>query len=285
MRPPGRPKGECRSAQHEGTPVRALRLPVSRLALAAMLVLALLPPLAVLLYGLTERWDRSLLPEGATLHWLIDVGRAARTHAAVINTLWLSLCSAVLAVVLGSAASLAARLAAPRLAELLDALALLPYAIPPVVIAIGALELFVGRWGAYLDLRMVYVGVVTPLLFPLVHKTLGAAMKQLDAAQLLEAGRTLGAGDAYILRRVVLPLLVPALTASLLLCWITAAMEFAIANLLLGGNVELLQPMMNSMRGVNGHESAALIVLSFGVVALLGIVVQALISWNTRKNS
>jgi putative spermidine/putrescine transport system permease protein len=265
--------------------MRLPRAPVSRLALAAMLVLALLPPLAVLLYGLTERWDRSLLPEGPTLHWLVVVGSDPRTHAAVLNTVWLSLCSALLALVLGGAASLTARLAAPRLAGLLDALALLPYAIPPVVVAIGALELFVGRWGAYLDLRMVYVGVVTPLLFPLVHKTLGAAMKQLDAAQLMEAGRTLGASDVYILRRVVLPLLAPALAAALLLCWITAAMEFAIANLLLGGSVELLQPMMNSMRGVNGHQSAALIVLSFGVVAVLGIVVQTLIAWNHKKNS
>jgi ABC-type spermidine/putrescine transport system permease subunit II len=143
----------------------------------------------------------------------------------------------------------------------------------------------VGRWGAWLDLRAVYVAVATPLLFPLVHKTLSAAMQQLDAAQLLEAGRTLGASDGTTLRRVLLPLLAPALAAALLLAWITAAMEFAIANLLLGGSVEMLQPMMNSLRGVNGHEGAALIVLSLGVVTGLGLLVQTGIAWNTRKNS
>ncbi len=259
---------------------------LSRLALLAVLLLTLLPPLAVLLYAMSERWDRSLLPEGATLRWLISAASDPRSHAAVWNTVALSLLSALLALLLGSAASLTARLAAPRLLALLDALALLPYAIPPVVIAIGALELFVGRWGAYLDVRLVYVGVVTPLLFPLVHKTLGAALQQIDAAQLLEAGRTLGASDALTLRRVLLPLLAPALLAALLLCWVTAAMEFAIANLLLGGTVELLQPMMNSLRGVNGHESAALIVLSFGVVALLGGVAQGVMRWQaTRQRS
>ena len=239
-----------------------MKLKFSRLALLLLITLTVLPVLAVTLYALAERWDRSLWPEVATLRWLLAVGQNGRVHAAVGNTLVLSLCSALLALVLGGGASLVAQLTRPRLVSLLDTLALLPYAIPPVVVAIGALELFVGRWGAWLDLRAVYVAVATPLLFPLVHKTLSAAMKQLDAAQLLEAGRTLGASDSLTLRRVLLPLLAPALAAALLLSWITAAMEFAIANLLLGGNVEILQPMMNGMLGVNGHEGACLIFLT-----------------------
>lgn len=257
----------------------------SRLALLLMLALTLLPPLAVALYALSQRWDRSLLPEGATLHWLEAVARDARVRAAVGNTVGLSLASALLAVGLGGAASVAAHLTRSRMLAWLDALALLPYAIPPVVVAIGALELFVGRWGGWLDLRAVYVIVASPLLFPLVHKTLVAALHQIDAAPLLEAGRTLGADDGTTLRRVLLPLLAPALAATLLLCWITAAMEFAIANLLLGGEVEMLQPMMNSLRGVNGHQAAALIVLSLAVVTALGLLVQSLMAWNTSKNS
>jgi ABC-type spermidine/putrescine transport system permease subunit II len=173
----------------------------------------------------------------------------------------------------------------PRVTALLDALSLLPYAIPPVVIAIGALELFVGRWGGWLDLRVVYVLVASPLLFPLLHKTLAAAMRQLDVAPLMEAAHTLGASDSYVLRRVLLPLLAPALVAGLLLCWVTAAMEFAIANLLLGGSIEMLQPLMNGMRNVNGHLSAALVALSFAVVAAMGTMVEGLIAWNTRRNS
>ena len=39
----------------------------SALALLATWLLALLPPAAVALYAFSTRWDRSLLPEGATL--------------------------------------------------------------------------------------------------------------------------------------------------------------------------------------------------------------------------
>lgn len=257
----------------------------SRLALAIVVVLALLPALAVLAYAFSARWDRSLLPEGATLAWLAETVRTPRVQAAVGQTLALSLASALLTLLVGGTATIVARLVSPRVTAFLDTLSLLPYAIPPVVIGIGALELFVGRWGGWLDLRAVYVAVAAPLLFPLLHRTLGAAMRQLDVAPLMEAAHTLGASDGYLLRRVLLPLLAPALVAGLLLCWVTAAMEFAIANLLLGGSVEMLQPLMNGMRTVNGHLSAALVVLSFAVIAAMGTMVEGLMAWNTRKNS
>ncbi len=262
-----------------------MKFPWSRLALAAVLALALLPPLAVLLYAFSTRWDRGLLPEGATWAWMAGTVRAPRVQAAIVQTLALSLASALLTLLVGGAATIVARLVSPRVTALLDALSLLPYAIPPVVVAIGALELFVGRWGGWLDLRLVYVLVVSPLLFPLLHKTLAAAMRQLDVAPLMEAAHTLGASDGYVLRRVLLPLLAPALVAGLLLCWVTAAMEFAIANLLLGGSIEMLQPLMNGMRNVNGHSSAALVALSFAVVAAMGSIVEGLMAWNTRRNS
>ncbi len=248
---------------------------VSVVCLGLLLVLTVLPPLAVLVYALCERWD-GLLPQGFTLHWLGELLQQSRARAAAAHTLWLSLLSAVLALVAGGAATLAAHLRSARLLRLLDLVALLPYAIPPVVLAINALELFVGQLGAWLDLQTVYVLLIAPLLFPLVHKGLGAALQQLDAHALLEASRTLGASDTYLLRRVLLPVLAPALLAALTLCWITAAMEFAIANLLLGGSVELLQPLMNSLRGVNGHQAAALIVLTFALLGLLGLAVQGL---------
>jgi putative spermidine/putrescine transport system permease protein len=265
--------------------VRAAAFSWSRLALALAALLCVLPPLAVLLYAFSARWDQGLLPQGATWDWIALVARTPAVKTAVVQTLGLSLASATITLVVGGSATLVARLVSPRATALLDTLSLLPYAVPPVVVAVGALELFVGRWGAWLDLRVVYVIVVVPLLFPLQHKTLSAALRQLDVAPLMEAAHTLGASDGLLLRRVLLPLLAPALAACLLLCWITAAMEFAIANLLLGGEVQMLQPLMNGMRNVNGHQAAALVVLSFAVVAAMGTMVEGLMAWTTRRNS
>ncbi|ANH69263.1 ABC transporter permease subunit [Mitsuaria sp. 7] len=257
---------------------------ISAFALAALLIVVLVPMTALLIYGLTGRWDRHWWPEDPTLRWMVDAVVDPRVQGAVLRTTLLALASATLALVCGALATIPAALAvqlddgpaARRLQRTLDLVALLPFAIAPVVIAICALELFVGRWGGWLPLPLVYVAVVAPTLFPLIHKTLQSALAQLNAASLIEAGRTLGASDGHTVRRVLLPMLAPALLAAFLLAWVTAAMEFAIANLLLGGQLELLQPLMNSLRNANGHQAAALMVLAFAGVGAVVAAVAAL---------
>ncbi|MCH8857325.1 MAG: hypothetical protein IIA03_14040 [Proteobacteria bacterium] len=54
---------------------RPWRLPA--IAFWATALLVLLPPLAVMAYAFSERWDRGLLPEGATLHWLAGLAADA----------------------------------------------------------------------------------------------------------------------------------------------------------------------------------------------------------------
>lgn len=254
-------------------------------ALAIVVAVVIVPLLAIALYAFSTRWDHGLLPEGATWRWLLELVGSSRVRAAAWQTITLASAGTVAVMVMGAPASLAARLYAPRLLAVLDLLSLLPFAIPPVVVAIGALDLFVGRWGGWVDLRVTYIGVMLPLLFPLVHRTLGGALAHVDAPELLEAGRTLGASDALLLRRVIVPLLAPSLVAAAVLCWVTAAMEFTVANLLLGGEVEMLQPLMNGLRGANGHQSAALVALSVGVVVAAGAIVEGLTSWNSKRDT
>ncbi|HLO96825.1 MAG TPA: ABC transporter permease subunit [Burkholderiaceae bacterium] len=251
-----------------------------------MVLMALLIPwLATLAYGFSERWDRSIWPEGLTLRWFAMLAEDARTVEAIVRTLLLAGACATLALVAGTAASLGGLMGSRRLVRLLKVFDLLPYALPAVVIAVGALDVFIGRgWAGGLPLWAIYVLCATPLLLPVVHKAVAAAWSQLDAGPLLEASRTLGAGDGRFMLRVMLPLLAPQLLAAWLLSWVTAAMEFAIANLLLGAQMELLQPLMNGLRNTNGHQVAALVAVSFILVAVVATLVQGLMSWNERRS-
>lgn len=250
--------------------------PAELAALLALAVVTLLPPLFVLGYAASERWDRSLWPEQATLRWFEALGRDPRVAAASARTVVVAAACAAFTTLATAVATLMASLYAPRLRSALDLLAQLPYAVPPVVVAISALDLYVGRLGGLLDPRLLFVLLMVPLLMPLVHRAVSAALQRLDLHTLLEAGRTLGASDALTLRRVALPLLLPALAASALLTMMAAALEFAVANLLLGGENELLQPLMNSLRGASGHHAAALVVVSYAIVAMAAVAVEAL---------
>lgn len=261
-----------------------LRAVLGRLYLALLVLVLLLPWLATLAYGFSERWDRTVWPEGLTLRWLEMLADDARVVEALLRTLGLACVCASLALVAGTAAALGALMGSLRLARVLALLDLLPYAIPAVVVAVGALDVFVGRgWAGAAPLWSLYVLCSTPLLLPVVHKAVAAAWEQLGAGPLLEAARTLGARDGRFLRQVMLPLLAPQLLAAWLLTWVMAAMEFAIANLLLGSQMELLQPLMNSLRNANGHQVAVLVAISFLAVAGVAALIQGLTSWNAGR--
>ena len=84
---------------------------ISALALAALLVVVLLPMAALLVYGLTGRWDRHWWPEDPTLRWIVDAVVDPRVQGAVLRTTLLALASATLALVCGALATIPAALA------------------------------------------------------------------------------------------------------------------------------------------------------------------------------
>ena len=129
--------------------------------------------------------------------------------------------------------------------ELLDGLFLLPLVLPPTVVGF-LLLLALGRanwlgsllydWG----LRLVFswpatVIAATVTTFPLMYMTGRAALEQVDAP-LLEAARTLGAGEGRVFREILLPLAWPGLAAGMVLTFARALGDFG-ATLILAGNI------------------------------------------------
>src|SRR5207247_8397314 len=78
----------------------------------------------------------------------------------------------------------------------------------------------------------------TYTMYPFFYVLTGAGLRRIDAG-LAEAGRSLGAGRAYVLLRVVLPQLTPSLIAAGLLVFMTSMASFS-APLLFGGGVRVL---------------------------------------------
>ena len=129
--------------------------------------------------------------------------------------------------------------------ELLDGLFLLPLVLPPTVVGF-LLLLILGRanWlGGMLyemGLRLVFSWPATVIAaavttFPLMYMTARAALEQVDAP-LVEAARTLGAGDPRIFREILLPLAWPGLAAGMVLTFARALGDFG-ATLILAGDI------------------------------------------------
>jgi iron(III) transport system permease protein len=146
------------------------------------------------------------------------------------NSLWMAAVATALALALGFAAARGAVGRRGRVAGLLENLISLPWAIPGTVFALALATTFAvdAPWAG----RFVLVG--TPLLLPMAYlvrslpltgRSAMAGLRQLDPA-LEEAAASLGAGPWTRLRRVVLPLVRPALVAGGSLAFITALGDF-----------------------------------------------------------
>jgi sulfate/thiosulfate transport system permease protein len=128
--------------------------------------------------------------------------------------------------------------------RLVDAIVDLPFALPTAVAGIALTTLFAqnGWFGSVLaqaGISVAYtpLGIMIAMSFtslPFVVRTVQPVLEDLDPA-LEEAAQTLGGSDAAIFRKVILPLLVPALLAGVSLSFARCLGEFG-AIIFIAGN-------------------------------------------------
>ena len=183
---------------------------------------------------------------GWTLAPLGDALGSASVQRALVRSLESGLASALLASVLGTAVALAVGLTALRARAALVFFLMLPMMIPPHVTAIAWVQAFGGN-GVVLHWLGIAPAPGTPnpvqtpaglivLLavqhLPLVFLVVQSALRQMPP-ELGEAARLAGASPALLVRRIVLPRLVPAIAAAFTLAFIAALGNFGI-NAIIG---------------------------------------------------
>jgi putative spermidine/putrescine transport system permease protein len=116
----------------------------------------------------------------------------------------------------------------PAMRRVLESITILPIVIPPVVLAVGVLQVSPGALKAtpWL-LGLVYV----ILAMPFAYRAIDAGLRALDLKTLTEASSSLGAGWVNTLWRVLLPNLRTALLSSTVLIVALVLGEFTIASL------------------------------------------------------
>jgi iron(III) transport system permease protein len=219
----------------KGSSRRVPRALDSRKALAATLGLSLvvflaaLPNLSVILVSISGDWYRTLLPSSLTLSHF----RAALGHGMVVPSIGNSLryvsLSTALDLALGIAIAYVIVRRRFRAAYLLDAAAMLPLAVPGLVMAFGYLAISrEGRPLAFLnparDPTVLLVIAYSIRRLPFVVRATAAGLQQIGVV-LEEAARNLGANAFGAFRRVTLPLLGPHLLAGAVFAFALSMLE------------------------------------------------------------
>jgi 2-aminoethylphosphonate transport system permease protein len=195
--------------------------------------LFVLPVIVVALSSVASHWSGTILPDGFSMRWFERLG--SDDFDALLTSLEVGFGVAVLGTVLGLWLALALEGRDRRgLGVVVDTLAMVPNGIPSVVLGLAVL---IAYHKAPLDLSgsaAIVVLVQLALVLPFCYRCASAALRP-ELTILREAAASLGAPPSMVLRRVVLPQLVPAIRASL-------ALGFALSLGELGATLTVYPP-------------------------------------------
>lgn len=196
---------------------------------AGVTTLAVLPHIGVILLSVSEDWYATLLPHGYTAQHYIDALGHPLTVNSIGNSLKYASFSTLFDIVLGIAiAYVIVRTKLPG-RNLLDAMAMLPLAVPGLVLAFGFLSL-TQESGLFHPLMLgedpVLILVIAYAVrrLPYVVRSAVAGFQQ-TSESLEEAAQNLGCSPVRALRRITLPLISANLIAGGLLAFSFAMLE------------------------------------------------------------
>lgn len=232
------------TATGKGLGIRPVDMPKGAARIAAVVVSVLLAVLMVLPHLMLV--VMSLVPEGTWTYQTLppvlgfDNYRALLTRgdlwSPVRNSLVMSAAATGIAVLFSMVASYLITKGRFVGRPLLDALIMIPWALPGTIIAISMIIAF--NRPVPMTLGRVLVGTtwLLPLayfvrLMPLVVRSTSASLQQLDGA-LVEAALTLGARWLMVFRRIILPIVMPGVLSGALLMFVQAFGEFTMSILL-----------------------------------------------------
>jgi len=212
------------------------RIAASAVTIVAALLcvwLFVLPVAVVALSSVASHWSGTILPDGYSTRWFERLGSS--DFDAVLASLEIGFGVAVLGTALGLWLALALEGRTRRgIGALVDTIAMMPNGVPSVVLGLGVL---IAYHKAPLDLSSspaIVVLVQLALVLPFSYRCAAAALRP-ELTVLREAAASLGAAPSMVVRRVVLPQLVPAIRASL-------ALAFALSLGELGATLTVYPP-------------------------------------------
>ncbi len=228
------------------------------------------PVIIVALSSVSAYWLATIFPSSFTLRWFTQLDDS--DWSALTTSFEIAAIVAGLGTVFGVWIALSlSHLEGRRLGGLLDALVMVPNSVPSVVVGLAVLLAY---HAPPLDISSSWAIVVlvqVALVLPFCYRINAAALKQ-EIPVYREAAASLGARPAMVLRRVVIPLLEPAIRASLALAFALSLGElgatlmvyppgFATVPIVVIGDVE---------RGFYYKASAlSLILLSLSLISLV----------------
>jgi putative spermidine/putrescine transport system permease protein len=253
-----------------------------RWILTTLVVLFILAPLVVVaVVSINENRYMDFPPQGFSLHWFAELWNDIGWREAIVTSLIVALFSAALAVAIATPMAYVLRAYDVRLEPILYSLGILPFMLPPVISALGALVF----WNSLEHSGRIENVIISHAVFfstlPLI--TVSLAMETMDPS-LPEAAQTLGATPRRTFGTITLPLLLPSMITGYAAAFVLSLNEYIIAFMVSRFSVVTLPiKIVNDLRyGFTPTIAAVAVVfiliatITFSLFALFGNLLKFL---------
>ncbi|WP_281222231.1 ABC transporter permease [Photobacterium sanguinicancri] len=229
----------------------------------------LIPILATFVYSISSRWGATVLPDGFTFDWYINLLTDSRFIDAFGRSLFICIAALTLSVILILPTIFVVFYYFPKLHKVMNMLILLPFAVPPVVSSVGLLQLYADSEIALIGTPWILIGTYFTIALPFMYRAIANSFDAINLQDLMDAAHLLGASTSKAFLLIILPNLKKGLMASLFLSFSFLLGEFVFANILVGTRYETLQMYLYNMRNTSGHFTSALVMTYFLFIFVL----------------
>jgi spermidine/putrescine transport system permease protein len=241
------------------------------------LIALLYLPIAVLfLFSINSNTFLSFPLQGLTLNWYEKLFASDALLRSARNSLVVALGSSLAATLLGTMVSLLMMRFQFRSKGLLVAMAVLPLIVPYIVLAVALLLLFSVL---KIDRSLLTVGVAhTVVALPYVLLIVASRLAGFDV-NIEDAAMDLGANYPTTLRRIVIPMIAPAMVSAWLTAFTVSFDEFALALFLAGTQPTFPVYLYGQLR----FASRLPIMIALAVLMMIGTLTLVLIAERVRR--
>lgn len=241
-----------------------------------LISLLYLPIVILFLFSINSNTFLSFPLQGLTLEWYEKLFTSDALLRSARNSLVVALGSSITATLLGTMVSLLMMRYQFRSKGLLIAMAVLPLIVPYIVLAVALFLLFSAL---NIDRSLVTVGVAhTVIALPYVLLIVGSRLAGFDT-NIEEAAMDLGADYPTTLRRIVIPMIAPAMVSAWLTAFTVSFDEFALALFLAGTQPTFPVYLYGQLRFANRLP----ILIALAVLMMIGTLILVLIAERIRR--
>jgi iron(III) transport system permease protein len=234
-----------------------------------------LPMIVVLQAAFAKAWGRGFSLDNLTLHNIRFVlFDQPLTRDATIHTFVYGATSAAFALVLALAIAYIVRRRLVPFGRALSYVAMAPFVIPGIVLAIGFYAAYTKPPLAIYGTAWILILAFTTRFLPIAYANSDAALRSINP-ELEDAVRILGGGRLLALRRVVGPLLKRGLAGAFILVFIPAVRELSAAIFLYTTGTQVLSVLLFDKSDEGNFE----VLSSMGLILVIGTVALVLLGF------